>query len=192
MAGPRDMLSLLRGPAQQAIARNAVALDGGAPTTLEDRAKRWWDFPAKHELSYRIHDDELRRSIEEARAAGLPNAHNNRFDAMRHARWSQRSAQATGPLFTAAAGVGNELDNLRQSIEAHHGVQGPYDHSHVPTPGETLDEMGMDMHNNLKGLKAALSGHPIDPRQLKSFPTQPGYAPLYRSPPAGLEGLPRR
>jgi len=195
MAGPTDILGRLREAAQQAIVRNEAALGGAAapPPTLEERAKRWWDVPAKYKVASGIAEDERRRSIEAAHAVGLPDAHNNTFDAMRHARWSQRSAEAVGPIFTTAAGLAHEADNLRDSFRRQ-GVAGPYarERDKGLTPGKTYDESRMDMHNNLEGIRAALEGRPIDPARLRTFPETPPASALYRYPPTGVEGLPPR
>jgi hypothetical protein len=172
------------------VAHSAVALDrafsGDRP--LAERAKRSWDLPAKIELAKRIAREEIDRSIADAGAEG---AHNNAADAMRHARWSYRTAESAGPVFTELVGIGHELDNLGQSFRAH-GTQRPYQRSIVPTPGQTLDEIQMDLLNNAAGRLAAAQGRPIDVSRLQTSPKPSAGSRLYRYPPARLEGLPPR
>jgi hypothetical protein len=70
---------------------------------LNSGAKRFWDVPAKAETANRIKDEELAR-------AGR--RHNDEGDAWRHARWSRRTADAAGPMFTRLAGLGHEGEGL--------------------------------------------------------------------------------
>ena len=149
---------------------------------LENRAGRWWDVPAKYNFAKEVYDEERTRWAGHSNDAG---------DAMRHAVASQRIADAAGPVFAEAAGLGHEIVNLRRSL-LEHGPGGPYDRSRNPTPGQTFDEMRMDLHNNDEGRRAAREHRPIEAQRLQTLPTTPTYAPLYRSPHASLEGLPRR
>ena len=164
-----------------------------SPLTLEQRAGRVWDLNAKTAFAQQVMAEEKRRSIVEAGAAGLSDAHNNDFDSLRHARASKRLAEGAGPIFATAAGLKHEFDNFVQSVDEHGRLTGPYDHRiESPTPGQTLDEIRMDLRNNLEGVRAAVRGREIDPRRLQTRVRKTPAGPLYRSPPAGLEGLPRR
>jgi hypothetical protein len=129
MAGTgSDILRRVRGRVQAAVARNAALLNvTGRGMSAEARAKHFYDIPAKKEVAERIADEEV------ARAAGH---HNDVGDAERHARWSKRTSEATGPIFAEVAGIAHELDNLRQSFGAH-GVP-PYEL--MPTQEQTWDE----------------------------------------------------
>src|SRR5687767_6971863 len=96
MAG-RGLVDGLRGRVQRAVARNAALLNvSGSGMPAEARARRFYDIPAKIEVAQRIADEELRRG---------GGHHNDMGDAERHARWSQRTAEATGPIFAEAAGI---------------------------------------------------------------------------------------
>lgn len=180
------ILQGLSGAANRLVAENAQTLRrlAGAGLTLEQRAQRPWDIPAKIEIAEQIADEELRR-------AG-PFAHNNTDDAQRHARWSQRTAQAAGPIFAEAAGIAHEAQNVFDSVRAH-GVSGPYEPQDrgparprlPPTPGETIDESRMDLRNNAEGRRAALERRQIDPGRLQTAPRTPVVSVLYRHPPAG-------
>jgi hypothetical protein len=184
MAGPLDWL---RGHVADRLAQNAQALGQAvglglatdAPT-LGQRAKRWWDLPAKLDLSGAIATDEWLRNG--ALRNGLP-------DALRHANWSARSAQATGPVFTEAAGVGHELANLGESAlgNIHHLFGGPP----VPSFGEAVAESTMDLRNNAAGRRAAAEGRPVRKQDLQLEPDAVReYEFLYDPPPPGREGLP--
>lgn len=194
MPGDRNnSLAKLGAAADRMVAQNAHALArlAGAGLTPEQRAKRVWDIPAKMEVAQEISEQELER-------AG-PFARNNLGDAYRHARWSARTAQATGPLFAKVAGIAHEAENLLDSVRAH-GLGGPYDRQDrgpgaerlPPTPGQTIDEIRMDLHNNAEGRRAVREGREIDPRRLQKAPRTPGLAPLYRSPPSGVTFSGRR
>lgn len=193
MAG---FMETLRDRAGRQIVVNVQALKGGqAPPGAEARAKRWWDLPAKVEVARRIQSDELARSKADARDAGAPNAHNNRFDAMRHARASQRLAEAAGPRFAEVAGNVHEgVNAFEQLVPAilDQGIGGPYEVGAGRTPGQYLDEIRMDLHNNAEGRAAAREGRPIDRRRLKVEPSPPPASALYRSPPPSRTGLPPR
>jgi hypothetical protein len=164
-----DMLSALRSRAQRMIVDNAVALRGAVSgdRPLAERAKRWWDLPAKGELAHQIAGQELARSREAARDAGDDNPHNDAFDAMRHARWSQRMAEEIGPRFAWLAGTEHELE----------GGLG----------GQPMAEAMMDLRNNAEGRRAAAEGRPIAARNLQisvNGPASPGNA-AYREPSPG-------
>jgi hypothetical protein len=152
------MMDAIRSQARQAIAANAAALDRtfGAGQPLGERAKRWWDLPAKLELGHRIAREELAASVAAAEATGTRAAHNNAYDAMRHARWSERMAQEIGPSFAALAGLEHELENTLQ--------------------GQGRAEALMDLRNNAEGRRAAADHRPIDPRNLQTGLSQPAPA----------------
>lgn len=160
--------------------------------SLEERARRPWDIGAKLELSRQIADEELLISKQRAMARGQNHAHNDDLDAMRHARWSQRTAAAAGPVFANLAGIAHEAENLAESVVAHGRAVGPYEPGRRSTPGETIDEIRMDLHNNAEGRRAAREGRPIDPARLQASPRTPALTALYRYPPAGRTGLPSR
>lgn len=182
-------LDRLRLRARQAIAQNAPIVargmgygpDGSLALPVEDRAGRVWDLPAKMEVARTIMRDERRRSQD----------HNGPGDAMRHARASQRLTQATGPIFAEIAGAAHEVEDIGRSI-ARHGFVGPYDTGGIPTPGQTIDEIPMDLHNNAEGRRAAMEGREIDPARLRTRPSESRLGPLYRSPRAWRAGLPGR
>lgn len=115
------------------------------------------EFERKKKIGRQIADEEARKAF-----AADPNhqAHNDIYDATRHARWSQRMATAIGPLFSLGAGVQHEADNI-WSAGRKHGLRGLE---------EVLPESAMDMHNNTVGLQAGLTGRPINPRLLQTNP----------------------
>ena len=124
--------------------KNAAALTGVARNTrptLEQRAKRLWDLPAKVEIANRIADEELAR-------AGRH--HNDERDAWRHATWSRRTADAAGPMFTRLAGLGHEVEGL--------------------LTGQPLTEAVMDMINNDEGRRASIERRPINRTALQMKP----------------------
>lgn len=193
MAGQGNRaLGALSDAANRVVAENARAFArlSGAGLTLEERARRPLDFAAKEAVARKIADEELRRAN---------GAHNDIGDAERHARWSERTAKATGPLYAEAAGILHEAKNFYDSVREH-GLSGPYDRQDrgptqprgLPTPGETLDEIQMDLHNNAEGRRAAREGRAIDPSRLQTAPRTPAYAPLYRSPASGVTFSGRR
>jgi hypothetical protein len=192
----------LRARAHRQVADNARTMRGGprsaAPMTVEQRAKRWWDVPAKLEVAGRIMDEETRRAFAEARAAGARRPHNNIHDARRHARASMRIAEAAGPIFAEVAGAAHELQNAGDQLMPairRRGVGGPYrveDRDKGPTAGDVADEIRMDLHNNAEGRRAARLGVPIDASRLRSEPVTPAASGLYRTPPEARTGLPPR
>lgn len=108
---------------------------------------------------------------------------------MRHARWSQRTAQAAGPIFAEVAGVAHEVDNLIDSVRKHRTIIGPYERTGQPgmppTPGETVIESRMDLHNNAEGRRAAREGRQIDPSKLQDRPGAPLLKAVYRGASSG-------
>lgn len=127
--------------------------------------KQWWNLQAKIHKARQIAGEELQTSIANAREAGLPDAHNNSYDALRHARWSQRMADEIGPVFARVAGLEHELE-------------GSLLH------GQGMDEALMDLRNNAEGRRAGAEHRPIDPRNLQSGPSQraPTGNPTYSAP----------
>jgi len=188
MAGQGNpALGRLTQAANRVVADNAKAFRQltGEGLSLEERAKRPWDFPAKEAVTRRIAQEELDR------AGG---GHNDIRDAMRHAQWSQRTAQAVGPLYAEVAGIAHEAKNLADSI-ASHGTHGPYDtvgRNPMPTPGETMSESLMDLRNNAEGRRAAREGRPIDMQRLQTAPKQTVMGALVYQPRSGLTFSARR
>lgn len=115
--------------------------------------KQWWNLGAKYRKARQIASEERRRSISAAKMHGLPNAHNNDFDAMRHARWSQRMAQEIDPVTAFFAGAGHEIENTFE--------------------GQPLAEAAMDLQNNAEGRRAARDNRAIDPRNLRRSIDEP-------------------
>jgi hypothetical protein len=100
----------------------------------------------------RIADEEKARSIAQARAAGV-SAHNNRFDAERHARWTYRMAKELGPTIATIAGIGHEIGNI----------------AHFEPLGEAL----MDLHNNGVGIGHARTPCLVTIRPQARYPGEP-------------------
>jgi hypothetical protein len=151
---------------------------------LSRRAARPWDWTAKYQRAREI-------ALGEALAAGR--AHNNMGDAMRHARWSQRTADKSGALFSLAFGAAHELENLSDSLRKDWRGREPYETGRRdPTPAQTLDESLMDMRNNLEGIKASLRDRAIDTRRLQTRPQTEPACSLYHRPRDRLSGLPPR
>lgn len=167
------MLTVLGDAANRMVAKNAqkLARISDAGMTPEQRAQRPWDIPAKMQVAQRIKQEELDRSFA---TPGDGPPHNDMRDAMRHARWSQRTAQAAGPIFAEAAGIAHEADNLVDSLAKHRRIIGPYEHAGEPgmppTPAETLKETLMDLRNNTEGRRAARQHQAIDPQKLQTSP----------------------
>ena len=104
--------------------------------------KQWWDLPAKRRVALRIADEEYR----------LAGSHrNDPVDAMRHARWGNRTAAAVGPIYATLAGIGHEAGNLL------------FD-------GHPLSESLMDIHNNAEGIDAVRKRRAIDASRLQNSP----------------------
>lgn len=188
MAGRgNSLLGDLSAAASRAVAENAqkLARISGEGLTLEQRAKRPWDVAAKVDMAQRIRAEEDHR----AWATGVGRPHNDARDAMRHARWSQRTAEAAGPIFAEVAGIAHEAENFVDSLAKHRRVIGPYAREGAPdvppTPGKTMDEIRMDLHNNAEGRRAARDGREIDPTKLRTWPDTPPLSVLYRGPPSG-------
>lgn len=174
-AGPLDYL---RSRAARAIVENSRQLARLAdvrrdsPLTTEQRAARFWDIPAKIDASRRIRDEEYLRAIQDARAGGSFPPHNDIYDAQRHARWSQRTAQVAGPMFADTVGVLHELDNIGEAIGRTAGAALDNERPYDPRTGviQTLREVPMDLHNNAEGRQAAAEGRAIDPGRLRLRP----------------------
>ena len=172
-----NLLDDLRSRTQRAIVDNARELARLAdvrpntPLTPEERARRFWDIPAKVQVSRQIRDEEYERARQESRAGGSFPPHNDIYDAQRHARWSKRTAEAAGPMFASAVGVLHELDNIGQAAgrtaEAVF-TEKPYDRRTGLI--QTLRELPMDLHNNAEGVRAAEEGRAIDPARLRLRP----------------------
>lgn len=192
-----NLVSDLSAAASRLVAENEqkLARISGEGLTLEQRAKRPWDVAAKMDIAQRIAAEEDRRAWE----TGTGRPHNDVRDAMRHARWSQRTAQAAGPIFAEVAGIAHEAKNLYDSVRAH-GPSGPYEPQNrggglpplPPTPGQTIDESRMDLRNNAEGRRAAREGRPIDTRRLQAAPDMSALSAIYRYPPAWRASSARR
>lgn len=109
-----------------------------------------WDIGGKFKAARRIADEEL------ARHAGH---HNDQGDADRHAQWSRRMADETGPVFSTVVGFGHELEG-----SAPRWLGGR---------GQPLSEATMDLINNAQGVRASQQGRSIDPSQLQDRPISP-------------------
>jgi hypothetical protein len=92
------------------------------------------------------------------------------------------------------AGTGHEVGNVfNQLIPAYQAQRpGHYEPGKDPTPGEVIDEIRMDLHNNAEGRQAAREGRAIDPARLRMHPTTAPATALYRMPPPSWAGLPPR
>jgi len=104
MAGQGNgFLKNLGDAANRLVAENAQTLAklSGAGLTLTQRAQRPWAIPAKMQIAEQIAAEEKAR----AWSTGVGRPHNDARDAMRHPRWSQRTAQAAGPIFADVAGI---------------------------------------------------------------------------------------
>lgn len=123
-----------------------------APAALPAGAGDWWNLPAKIAAGRQIAEEE------KAKFAGH---WNDAGDAMRHAEWAQRTAQAAGPMFTSLAGFAHELENTLPTGWA------PDAHS------QPASERNMDLHNNAVGIRSAADGRPIDPGKLQLAPVVP-------------------
>jgi hypothetical protein len=137
--GGGPLLSL----SDMAALAQAPGIAGTAPAPQEQPlpagAGQFWNLPAKFAAANQIYKEELHRV----------HGHNDAGDAMRHAEASRRLADAAGPVFTAAAGLGHELIDFLPSFI-------PGGHS------QPLSEGLMDMMNNSQGIDASVHGLPID------------------------------
>lgn len=95
-------------------------------------------FAAPIRTAQRLGNEERKRALERAGSAGEPTAHNNRYDAERHARWNYRMAKELGPGWATALGTAYELKEF--------------------APFETLGETLMDLRNNGVGIGQARAG----------------------------------
>lgn len=115
------------------------------PTQPPER--RWWDLSAKVAAAKEIELEEKARHM---------GHHNDHEDGMRHAEWSRRTAERTGPVFSAAAGIAHEIDNsLWQAVGG---------------DGLPLSEAAMDLANNFEGLRASAENRPVDPARIRNRP----------------------
>ena len=121
-----------------------TALDR-APRTPPER--QWWNLPGKFGRAQAIGEEGAARARRVSRAQGLPNSHNNAYDAVRHARWSQRMANEIGPVTATVAGYAHELRGML------HGQPGA--------------EARMDPRNNAEGRRAADERRAIRPENLQ-------------------------
>ena len=86
--------------------------------TLDERARlaqapkrgltpQRWNPLAKYDKAKQIAQEERERSIAQAGDVG---AHDNGFDALRHARWSQRMATEIDPISARLFGAEHEIE----------------------------------------------------------------------------------
>lgn len=148
--------------------------------SLDERAKvarapklrpeqQWWNLPAKYDKAKQIAWEERQRSIALAGDAG---AHDNAFDAMRHARWSQRMATEIDPISSRLFGAEHEIEGSLMPSPARLKRWNAPDWLqdaarardwHEQPAAEAL----MDMRNNAEGRRAAAEGRPIRPGNLQ-------------------------
>lgn len=139
----RGLAPARRNAATQA-GQNARIMTGVVdPSTasLNQRAKRWWDIPAKVAVGERIANEEKARHV---------GHHNDARDALRHAEWSRRMADEVGPVFSTVVGVEHELEGLMRF--------------------QPLSESVMDMINNGEGVASSVARRPIDRSTLQEAP----------------------
>jgi hypothetical protein len=122
-------------------ARSLVAQQRRSDVTVQQRARRWWDLPAKYEVANAIADEEMARHV---------GHHNDHGDALRHAEWSRRMADEVGPTFSMAAGIAHEIEGASR--------------------GQPLSEAVMDLNNNIEGVTAANQNRRIDQANLQDRP----------------------
>ena len=203
MAGRRkDPLASVRGYAQRAVAENAAALNrltGGEGLSLEARAQRPWDLVAKAQVIPRIYGEEKARAVRDARAAGLKSPDNNRFDAMRHARASERLTRVVGPELAEGAGLAVEglgmARNVVRNLQEQYGTRDPHAEGYVNAESLAagLSSARMDLINNAEGRRAAVAGRPIRMEALRQAPDPTlEYEAYYDAPPYSRTGLPPR
>lgn len=143
MPGFENYMSAARARVDDISKRNARA--GVGPTTLPA-----WDIAGKLKAARRIADEELERHT---------GHHNDQGDADRHAQWSRRMANETGPVFSTLVGFGHELEGSAPSW--------------LGGRGQPLSEATMDLINNAQGVRASQQGRSIDPSKLQDRPISP-------------------
>ena len=190
------LLAELRGQALEKIAQNAAGLTkvlAGAPRmSLEDRAQRPWDLMAKVQQVGAIYRQEKDRSV---RAAPGGRAEDNRFDAMRHARASQRVTQVVGPSLAALGGYGVEALGLARNLGKNALEPLFPDNPRVRTRSflAGLSAAEMDLRNDAEGRRAALENRAIQPQDLQNAPRGTiEYEGLYDQPSPRWTGTPPR
>ncbi|HEX7887170.1 MAG TPA: hypothetical protein VF474_14430, partial [Phenylobacterium sp.] len=138
--------------------------------------RQWWNVPAKYAKAQQIADDERRRSTEAATAGGA-RAHNNRFDAMRHAEWSRRMATEIDPISARVFGAAHELEGAMPSPQTLQTWGAPRWLREVAQARDWHDqpeaEALMDVRNNAEGRRAAAEGRAINPANLQVGLDQP-------------------
>lgn len=180
MSGP-GFIDRLRDKAGRKIVENLRR------KSLRERAKRWWDLPAKYQWTGQIANEELERYPPHIFT-------DDAGDAMRHAEWQRRSAEVAGPAVPYLVGLAHEADALAfNALEKSRTRSAPVaGGTPPPTTGEIMDRVRMDLHNNAEGLRAARERRRVDVSKLQTAPRAPVWAPLFRSPPDNLTGLPPR
>ena len=147
--------------------------------SLEARAKRWWDLPAKTQVTRQIGDRML--------AVFPPDVYaDDAGDALRHGEWQRQSARAVGPTYANAAGLAHEADALVDSFRVHVLGQEPHLRSTVPTVGQVIPRIRMDLHNNAEGRRAAAEGRPVDMSRLQTYPRALAWWPRFGAGPAAI------
>lgn len=187
MSGP-GFIDRLHEKARRKIVENVRRFAQGDPEkSLQERARRWWDLPAQYQWTGQIANEEL---------AHYPSKIfiDDAGDAMRHAEWQRRSAEVAGPVVPYLVGLAHEADALAlNALEKSRNRSAPVaGRTTPPTTGEIMDRVRMDLHNNAEGLRAARERRPVDFSRLHTAPRTPVWAPLFRSPPDNLTGLPPR
>lgn len=184
MAGP-TFIDRLRDEAGRKLVDNVRTLARNeSRKPLRERAGRWWDLKAQYDWTGQVANEELERYPPKVFT-------DDAGDAMRHAEWQRRSAEVAGPVVPYVVGLAHEADALVfNALEK--AKSDPAGRRRLPTTGEIMDRVRMDLHNNAEGLKAARKRRPIDVSKLQTAPRVPVWAPLFRSPPDKLTGLPSR
>ena len=127
------------GPGDDTISLTASRWPASAVQVIGDAVNRSVNIIADPlRTAERLGQEERARALERAGLAGEKTAHNNRYDAERHARWNYRMAQELGPVWATAIGTGYELKEF--------------------APLRNLGETLMDLHNNGGGVGQAQAG----------------------------------
>jgi hypothetical protein len=144
MSDFRDVLAGLRREAARTIAGNIAPLIQIASGQAPTLAARQpWNLPAKYEAAKRIAAETL----------AAHHGWNDAGDAQRHAELSRRMTSEIGPVSASLIGIEHEIEGAMQ--------------------GQPWPEATMDLMNNAKGIRAGLSGRPVDPRRLQNEPISP-------------------
>ena len=172
MGGYDEVMNGLRARAQQVIGDNAMVLAqaGAQPQTKPTPPeKQWWNLPAKVAAGERIAQEEHVRA---QRLDPDHDPHDDAYDAMRHARWSNRMATEIGPIFSRLAGAEHEFEDALPSPKTLARYGAPEGLQQLARRRQWHDEPDaealMDKRNNAEGRLAAAQGRPIDPNRLQT------------------------